>query len=61
MKLQFFTCCFKKKNAKYGKERSLSDEVNKIIQEKSEFIKLNDSIFQINSNNYQISSPFRSV
>ena len=60
MKLQFFTCCFKKKNAKYGKERSLSDEVNKIIQEKSEFIKLNDSIFQINSNNYQISSPFRS-
>ena len=53
---QFFTCCLKKKILK---EHPISDEVNKIIQEKSELIKLNESIFQIHKLNLQYSSPFR--
>ena len=53
-------CCQKKKNSKYRRGTSITEEVNKIIQDKSDLLKLNESIFQI-QNNFQFSSPFRTI
>ena len=53
-------CCQKKKNSKYRRGTSITEEVNKIIQDKSDLLKLNESIFQI-QNNFQFSSPFRII
>ena len=56
---KIFICCLKKYKIKYQKENSISEEVNKIIAEKSELIKLNDSIFKIHKYNIKNTSPFR--
>ena len=56
---KIFTCCLKKYKSKYRKGNSIADEVNKILAEKSELIKLNDSVFKTHKINLKNTSPFR--
>ena len=56
-----FSCCCIKKKSKYKQGISITEEVKKIIHDKSDLIKLNDSIFHIHNNNYLFSSPFRTT
>ena len=56
---KIFTCCLKKYKLKYRKGSTINEEVNKVIAEKSELIKLNDSIFKVHKYNIKNTSPFR--
>ena len=56
---KIFTCCLKKYKLKYRKGNTINEEVNKVIAEKSELIKLNDSIFKVHKYNIKNTSPFR--
>ena len=56
---KIFTCCLKKYKSKYRKGNSIADEVNKILAENSELIKLNDSVFKTHKINLKNTSPFR--
>jgi hypothetical protein len=56
---KIFTCCLKKYKSKYRKGNSIADEVNKILAENSELIKLNDSVFKTHKINLKNTSSFR--